>query len=152
MTAQGFDLSSPYLRNTSSHDPRAAFIFDGIEGDILGDFGLNGGGAAGNEIDRADFSLGTPPHALVLASSRLHTDIYLMTPEDLLDPTPTWSGTQCDLIRADMVFFETQNGGAVFSTGSIAWAGAMAWNGYDNHIAAITENVIRRFAEESPFG
>ncbi|QAZ45456.1 N,N-dimethylformamidase beta subunit family domain-containing protein [Mesorhizobium sp. Pch-S] len=152
MTAQGFDLSSPYLRNTSSHDPRAAFIFDGIKGDILGDFGLNGGGAAGNEIDRADFSLGTPPHALVLASSRLHTDIYLMTPEDLLDPTPTWSGTQCDLIRADMVFFETQNGGAVFSTGSIAWAGAMAWNGYDNHIAAITENVIRRFAEESPFG
>lgn len=152
MTAQGFDLSSPYLRNPSSHDPRAAFIFDGIQGDILGDFGLNGGGAAGNEIDRADFSLGTPPHALVLASSRLHTDVYLMTPEDLLDPTPTWSGTQCDLIRADMVFFETQDGGAVFSTGSIAWAGALAWNGYDNHIAAITENVIRRFADETPFG
>ncbi|MFD9896562.1 N,N-dimethylformamidase beta subunit family domain-containing protein [Mesorhizobium sp. NPDC059025] len=152
MTAQGFDLSSPYLRNPSSHDPRAAFIFDGIQGDILGDFGLNGGGAAGNEIDRADFSLGTPPHALVLASSRLHTDVYLMTPEDLLDPTPTWSGTQCDLIRADMVFFETQDGGAVFSTGSIAWAGAMAWNGYDNHIAAITENVIRRFTDETPFG
>lgn len=152
MTAQGFDLSSPYIRNEASSDPRAAFIFAGVEGEVLGDFGLNGGGAAGNEIDRADFALGTPPHALVLASSRMHTDIYLMTPEDLLDPTPTWSGTQCDLIRADMVFFETQSGGAVFSTGSIAWAGAMAWNAYDNQIADITENVVRRFADEKGFG
>ncbi|TIX90133.1 N,N-dimethylformamidase beta subunit family domain-containing protein [Rhizobium sp. P44RR-XXIV] len=152
MTAQGFDLSSPYIRNEASSDPRAAFIFAGVEGEVLGDFGLNGGGAAGNEIDRADFALGTPPHALVLASSKMHTDIYLMTPEDLLDPTPTWSGTQCDLIRADMVFFETQSGGAVFSTGSIAWAGAMAWNAYDNQIADITENVVRRFADEKGFG
>jgi len=152
MTAQGFDLSSPYIRNEASRDPRADFVFAGVEGDVLGDFGLNGGGAAGNEIDRADFALGTPPHVLVLASSRMHTDIYLMTPEDLLDPTPTWSGTQCDLIRADMVFFETPSGGAVFSTGSIAWAGAMAWNAYDNQIARITENVIRRFADETPFG
>jgi len=47
---------------------------------------------------------------------------------------------------------ETQSGGAVFSTGSIAWAGAMAWNAYDNQIAHITENVVRRFAEETPFG
>lgn len=151
MSAQGFDLSSPYIRKESSHDSRAAFIFDGVTEETLGDFGLNGGGAAGNEIDRADFALGTPPNALVLASSQMHTDIYLMTPEDLLDPTPTWSGTQCDLIRADMTFFETAGGGAVFSTGSIAWAGSMAWNGYDNHIARITENVIRRFADPTPF-
>ena len=30
-----------------------------------------------------------------------------MTPEDMLDPTPDMSGTQSDLVRADLVFFET---------------------------------------------
>jgi N,N-dimethylformamidase len=74
-----------------------------------------------------------------------------MTPEDLLDPTPTWSGTQCELIRADLTFFETPSGGAVFSTGSIAWAGAMAWNRFDNEIATITENTLQRFCDPQPF-
>ncbi|MDX3973851.1 N,N-dimethylformamidase beta subunit family domain-containing protein [Shinella sp.] len=151
MTAQGFDLSSPYVKTEAASDPRAAFIFEGIEEDVIGDFGLNGNGAAGNEIDRADFALGTPPNALVVASSRLHTDIYLMTPEDLLDPTPTWTGTQSDLIRSDMTFFETASGGAVFSTGSIAWAASMAWNGYDNVVARLTENVVRRFSSPEKF-
>lgn len=151
MTAQGFDLSSPYIRTADAADPRAAFIFAGVEGDLIGDYGLNGGGAAGNEIDRADMDLGTPPNALIVARSQVHTDVYLMTPEDLLDPTPTWSGTQSDLIRSDLTFFETASGGAVFSVGSIAWAAAMAWNGYDNDVARITENVVRRFIDPEPF-
>ena len=33
-------------------------------------------GAAGSELDRADFALGTPPHTLVLASSSGHSDAY----------------------------------------------------------------------------
>jgi N,N-dimethylformamidase len=74
-----------------------------------------------------------------------------MVPEDILDPTPDMSGTQSPLIRADMTFFETRGGGAVFSTSSIAWAGAMAWNGYDNEISKITENVLRRFQNQVPF-
>ena len=144
-------MSEPYVLSPQASDPRAAFIFEGIEGPTIGDFGLAGGGAAGLEVDRADPAQGTPDHALVLASSTRHTDIYLMTPEDLLDPTPDWSGTQADIIRADLTFFETVGGGAVFSTGSIAWAGAMAWNGYDNEIARMTENVLRRFNDATPF-
>ena len=35
---------------------------------------------------------------------------------------PTITASQNPLVRADMVFFETANGGAVFSSGSIAWA------------------------------
>ena len=50
-----------------------------------------------------------------------------------------------------MVFFECPNGGAVFSTGSIAWAGALAHNNYDNNVAAVTANVLRRFIDEQPF-
>ena len=34
-----------------AHDPRAAFIFEGVEDEIIGDFGLIGGGAAGIELD-----------------------------------------------------------------------------------------------------
>jgi len=154
MSSQGFDVSEPYVLRAAASDPRLAFMFEGLDaasGRAFGDFGLSGEGAAGLEIDRADFSLGTPAHALVVASSVRHTDIYLMTPEDLLDPTPDWTGTQTDLVRADLTFFETAGGGAVFSTGSIAWAGAMASAGYDNEVARLTLNVLRRFDDLEPF-
>ena len=68
-TAQGFDIATYYRRTLESHDPRAAFIFEHVSEDIIGDFGLGFGGAAGQEIDRYDRALGSPPHALVLASS-----------------------------------------------------------------------------------
>ena len=38
---------------TQGKHPDYAWIFDGVEGDILGDYGLSGGGAAGYEMDRA---------------------------------------------------------------------------------------------------
>ena len=151
MVSQGFDISAPYRRMQASRDPRAAFVFEGVEDEIIGDFGLSGGGAAGLELDAVDHALGTPEHVLVLASSERYTDVYLMTPEDMLDPIPGLGGTEADIIRSDMVFFETPNGGAVFSTGSIAWAGSMAWNGYNNHVAVITSNVLRRFLNPEPF-
>jgi N,N-dimethylformamidase len=151
MVSQGFDVSSPYVRSEASRDPRAAFIFEGVEDDIIGDFGLSGGGAAGLELDGADPALGTPPHTLVLASSERHTDLYLMTPEDMNDPVPGLGGTEAEIIRSDMVFFEAPKGGAVFSAGSIAWAGSLSHNDYDNNVARITTNVLRRFIEDTPF-
>ena len=48
-------------------------------------------------------------------------------------------------------FFETAAGGAVFSTGSIAWCGSLSHNRYDNNVARITGNVIRRFLDPAPF-
>jgi N,N-dimethylformamidase len=54
-------------------------------------------------------------------------------------------------VRADLVFFETPKGGAVFSTGSIAWAGSLAHNSYDNDVSRITRNVVRRFLDPEPF-
>jgi N,N-dimethylformamidase len=44
-----------------------------------------------------------------------------------------------------MVFFTLPKGGAVFSTGSIAWAGSLSHHGYDNNVARITANALRRF-------
>jgi N,N-dimethylformamidase len=54
-------------------------------------------------------------------------------------------------VRADLAFYETPSGGAVFSTGSIAWCGSLSHNGYANNVARITSNVLRRFLDPTPF-
>lgn len=150
--SEGFDVSSYYRRLPDSFDPRAAFIFEGIDADErIGDFGVVGGGAAGLELDVVDSARGTPRHALRLARSEGHSNVYVLTPEELISTYPGIDGIENPRVRADMVFFETPNGGAVFSTGSIAWAGSLAHNKYDNNVARITGNVLRRFVEDTPF-
>ncbi|MXZ68114.1 MAG: LamG domain-containing protein, partial [Acidimicrobiia bacterium] len=80
MTAQGGSgINSAYRRLPDSFDPRAAFIFEGIGDDeLIGDFDtLNlGWGAAGYEMDRADPALGTPDHALVVATAPAFADSF----------------------------------------------------------------------------
>ena len=151
MAGQGFDVSSCYRRTEASKDPRAAFVFDGVPDEIIGDFGTVGGGAAGIEVDRYDRSKGSPPHALVLASSEGHSDTYYPGPEEIDNASPLIDGSQNAKLRADMVFFETPGGGAVFSTGSIAWIGSLTSNGFDNNVARVTGNVLRRFLKPERF-
>ena len=149
--AQGFDRGSPYRRRPEADDPRAAFIFEGIDDEVVGAHGICLGGAASMEIDRVDSRLGTPAHALVVASSELHSNMYELTPEAMLMSHPMTDATQNPDVRADMVFFETPNGGAVFSTGSIGYAGSLVTDDYQNDIARLTENVLRRFMDAAPF-
>lgn len=149
--SEGFDLATYYRRTPASRDPRAAFIFEGVPNEIVGDFGSQGGGAAGIEIDHADPALGTPPHALILASSEGHTESYRLVNEEMSITVPNVTAPSEERIAADMVFFETPGGGAVFNTGSIAWAGSLVHNGYDNSVARITGNVLRRFLDPTPF-
>ena len=151
-TAQGNDFSRPYVRMPDSHDPRAAFIFEGVDGETIGDFPslMLRHGAAGYEIDRADFALCTPPHALVLATAAGFSDSYQHVVEEILSTDGERGGTASPLVRADMVYFEGPNGGAVFSVGSIAWCGALSYNRGDNDVSRITENVLRRFMDDAP--
>lgn len=154
MTAWGAEQGAGYRRLPASHDPRASFIFNGVESDeIIGDFGLVLGGAAGYEIDRLDYSLGTPPHALLLATSAgLHSRTYLPTVEEIMDMEASKiDAVASRCVRADMVFFETGRGGAVFSTGSITWTGSLSHNGYDNNVSTITRNIVKRFVLGAPF-
>ena len=147
-SAQGLFDGSYYRRLPASNDPRAAWIFEGIGDERLGDFGLSGGGAAGFELDRADVRLGTPRHALVLASSEGHGPSFIGVPEELLSHIATWTGEPPNrLIRGELVFFETPKGGAVFSVGSITFCGSLSYNGYDNNISRILHNVVSRFRE-----
>jgi N,N-dimethylformamidase len=149
MTAQGFDRSLPYVREAGSEDPRAAWIFDGVGDGPIGDYGLCLGGAAGFEIDRSDHALGTPPHALVLASARGFSDSYQHVVEEVGASNSLQGGSVEPRVRADMVFYETPNGGAVFSTGSITWCGSLSHAGYRNDVSRITDNVLRRFAADA---
>jgi N,N-dimethylformamidase len=149
-TSQGNYEGSYYVRQPGSRDPRAAFIFDGVGPDeIIGDFGFFGGGAAGFELDRADPALGTAPHALVLASSENHGPMFQHVNEELLRQFS--HRPRAEVVRADMVFFETPRGGAVFSVGSITYCGALPYNSYRNNVARITTNVLRRFLDPAPF-
>lgn len=149
--SEGFDVSSYYRRTPASFDSRASFIFEGIApNEKIGDFGFVGGGAAGLELDVADHALGTPPHALVVAVSEGHSNVYVLSPEELISNYPGTDGIENARVRADMVFFETPNGGGVFSVGSIAWAGSLAVNDYRNNVATITRNVLRRFVDDRP--
>ena len=150
--ATGFDRSSYYRRTPESFDARAAFIFDGLgDDDLIGDFGSIGGGATGLEIDAADARLGTPPHALVVARSEAHSVHMYLAPEETNFHHPVMSGAENPEVRADMVFYECAAGGAVFSTGSIAWAASLAHEGYDNNVSRLTDNVLRRFFDPAPF-
>ncbi|MSO73739.1 MAG: N,N-dimethylformamidase [Alphaproteobacteria bacterium] len=149
--SQGFDLSSYYRRTKASRSPRARFIFEGVKDDLIGNFGCQGGGAAGIEIDCADVALGTPPHALVLATSENHTENYLLVLEELVVTLPTLSGRDNPRNHADLVFYETPNGGAVFSVGSIAWCGSLSHNRYHNNVSRITQNVLAAFASDRSF-
>ncbi len=149
--SQGFDACSYYRRTAQAKDPRVAFMFEGVPDEILGNFGVLQGGAAGLEIDCADFALGTPPHALVVASSENHSNTYILVAEEINIGHGALDAVQNASIRADLTFFETPNGGAVFSTGSIAYAGALPVNGFDNNIAKLTTNILKRFADDRPF-
>ncbi|HWA44699.1 MAG TPA: N,N-dimethylformamidase beta subunit family domain-containing protein [Hypericibacter adhaerens] len=148
--SEGFDSGSYYRRLPDSYDPRAGFIFAGVDEEILGDFGVFGGAAA-LELDIVNPKVGTPPHALLLASSEGHSNVYVIAQAETGANHPGMDGIESPLVRADMVFFETLKGGAVFSTGSIGWAGSLAHDNYRNNISRITENVLRRFISPEPF-
>ena len=146
MAASGFDVGLPFLRTPASHDPRAAFIFADVGDEPIGANGLMMGGAGGLEVDRADAALGTPPHALVVATVAGFSDSYTRAVEEVTQADGTQGGTTDPDVRGDMVFFETPHGGAVFAAGSITWTSSLSANGYDNPVSTITGNVLRAFA------
>jgi N,N-dimethylformamidase len=149
--AQAFNRSTFYRRMPAGFDPRAAFVFEGLDADApIGNFGLRGGGAAGLETDRAEAGLGSPPGLLLLASADSFGYDGLPAVDEIRITHRGLAGDQNAQIRADMVLFETASGGAVFATGSIAWCCALSHNGYDNSVSGITGNVLRRFLDPEP--
>jgi N,N-dimethylformamidase len=144
--SEGYSGSHWYERMPDGDDPAVAWIFDGVKREEpIGNFGLVGGGASGQEIDRADVTLGTPPGTFLLASAYHQDDSYKVVPEEIEFMFDGLGGTEHPHVRADMTYLETPGGSAVFAASSIAWSGALSFAKYRNNVSQITANVLDRF-------
>jgi N,N-dimethylformamidase len=128
----GFDESRPF-RLADGLPGWASFVFDGVKGPELGEFGRLGGGVVGQEWDNAAVGKPLPEEHVVLASSHDHSMI------------PPLFGTIREPYHCDMVLVARPSGGACWSVGTMAWCGALSHNGYDNDVARVTKNVLQRF-------
>ena len=149
-SAQGNFVGSHYVVAPDARTSRAGWILDGVATPTFGGHGLSGHGAAGFELDRADKALGTPGHAVVLASSEGHEPEapWVLVPEERLTHLTNIPGEkEPELIRSDIVFFETPGDGAVFSVGSITFCGSLLTNSGDNDVSRIVRNVLDRFRD-----
>jgi N,N-dimethylformamidase len=148
-SAQGIFEGVAYRRLPASFEKRFAWMFEGIDETLIGDYGLSGGGAAGFELDRADPTLGTPRNAVILARSEPVPASFILAPEELLTHIETTTGERpAELMRGEIVYFETAGGGAVFSVGSITFCGSLWRDDYnDGPISRLLENVLRRFCD-----
>ncbi len=151
-SVQGRHLGFPYRFVDGIHDNRVAFMTEGLRlqtGEVFGDAGYMGGGAAGFELDSVNPKYGSPPHALVVAKGIVIHPDYAPVNEDMLVIRHPLK--QEDWSCADMTFFETASGGAVFSVGSMTYAGSLMVNGGETTLGRLTANVVRRFADPAPF-
>jgi N,N-dimethylformamidase len=119
-TPAGAMTGAPYRVLDADH---WAFTGTGLRtGDLFGEKCLHQrcpGGASGHETDKVSAS--SPRNVRRLAK-----------------------GTNPDDGGAEMVAFDTPDGGAVFSVGSISYVAALP---VDEHVSRITANVLRRFLE-----
>ncbi|WP_366667114.1 N,N-dimethylformamidase beta subunit family domain-containing protein [Mesorhizobium sp.] len=147
MAAAGWGPASGFTRTPESYAEAVAWVFEGIASETIGEHGYLLGGAAGDELDHADPARGTPDSTVVLMSSR-HNDLFFPSLDSVTEVAPNQQGSKNPHVRADVVLVEHPGGGKVFSTGSICWAGSLGTNSYDNDIARLTTNVLRKFLAE----
>jgi N,N-dimethylformamidase len=142
---------APYVRVVADDAP-GAWVFEGAgveQGATFGEHGVMGA-AAGIEVDAVDPELGTPAGAIVLASSVGHSDDMLEARENFNMTSRALGGSRNPKVRSDMVLVPRVGGGAVFSTGSIAWASSLSHDGYDGAVSRVLANVVERFVAGDP--
>lgn len=135
--AMGLEEPAPGYHANSGLPEEYSWVFEGVDGDVIGTQGLLMGGAAGHEIDCV---IDKQDGIVLLASSTGHSARLALAP-DLADsrrPAPP-------IPHADLVLYERPNGGQVLSTGSICWSGALAEPGGDRSVQRVTRNVMYRF-------
>jgi len=119
-TMTGYETGAPYRVLDAGH-----WVFEGTgltKDDLFGHVSLDRravGGASGHETDKLTAS--APPNVRRLAK-----------------------GTNPDDGGAEMVYFDTPSGGAVFSVGSISYTCSVI---VDDAISTITGNVLHRFLQ-----
>ncbi len=124
-----------FRRVEPGFQPPYRFIFRGVQREeVIGDFGLNLGTAAGFEMDSVpEWEPNQDDRPVVLAEARHHA----FTPPRRTAVSPV----------AHLAFWSRPKGGAVFAAGSVTWTGSLSHNQYENNVSRITDNVLRRFLE-----
>ncbi len=144
----------PYTRTAASFSPQVAFIMAGIgANEQIGNFYnfyYPAGGAAGDELDRVDYTLGSPANTIVVAKATGFPDGYQYVVEEINQSDSQESGNVNPLVEADMAYSKHLGGGAVFTVGSIAWDSSLLYNNSNNDVSRITGNVLSRFASPAP--
>ncbi|TLS35587.1 N,N-dimethylformamidase beta subunit family domain-containing protein [Pseudalkalibacillus caeni] len=111
----GYGTYTPYKVQNPNH---WVFKNTGLKtGDLIGEVGVNGRGAAGGETDKI-----TP-----------------YTPENFQRLA---KGLNPDLGGSDMIYYDTPNGGGVFSVSSLTFTGTLET---DREISQIVKNVLNHF-------
>ena len=123
------DQNRGFKRTSLSYDDPYSFVFEGVEDETIGEFGLNLDSAVGYELDSAQ------------DATRHHAVAVLARASDGLNPPSVAPASPI----ADMTLLCRPGGGAVFSAGSVTWTGSLSHNNYSNNVSAVTENVLRRF-------
>ena len=159
-TAQGFgslagagSYGRPYDVKEGGKSEAGAWVFNGVDvSKPIGEFPSlqNEGGPGGEELDRVEYSLGTPATTIVLAVADGFGDEYVHVVEEVNTSNIMQGGSVNPQVRADMTLMYYPNGGAVWSSSSISWAGSLFHNKYDNDVARITKNVLDKFASGEP--
>lgn len=146
--AQGPYESSHFRVLDEAREQPGGWILEGIEGPILGDYGLCAGGAAGFELDAAEAVDGSPARYTVLARSEGHGPGFGVSLDCLLSHLMTLGRGQPEgMIRAEMIHYHTGHGGQVFAVGSITFCGALSHNHYRNDVSTLLRNVVLGFSQ-----
>jgi N,N-dimethylformamidase len=141
-TAEGFVGARPYERQPDSFSPQGAWVFSGIgPSELIGTAdGLElTGGAAGEEIDRVDYTLGSPADTLILASATGFGQAYQQAVEEVGEADSLQGGPVNPLVYSDMAMTKYLGGGAVFSTGSSQLVGKCHHNKRHHGVAGHAE-------------
>lgn len=147
-SSQGGGAAGRYRLGPDPDLGEAAFAVEGVP-EVFGDTAMTGGGAVGEEVDRYDTALGSPPEAVVLATSEGLGDGYQFVVDEVTGSHPGLGGTEHPDVRSDLVYFRTRGGGSVFATGSIAYVYGLSANNYDNGLSRLTRNVIDHWLAEA---
>ena len=122
-----------FARTPESYDPAVSFVFDGVDEELIGAYGLNLGSAAAYEGDNVPAtSLGYKGDTRVLAVAR-HERVVPF--RDRAAPEIHLAMTKHD------------GGGMVFAAASITWTGSLSARNYRNGVSTITRNVLDRFLD-----
>lgn len=135
--------SMSFVRTPESYDDRWSWIFEGLEGEVFGEGGLNAG--AGNEFDVFDPRRTPPGESVVIATSSPKTADHFGTFErrGARAPSPD--------VHCDVVLTRTPAGGLVLAIGSITASGCLT-SRRDVGLARVVSNGVRRMLGTSSAG